>query len=68
MSHQTADQGNHRGFKIIPKSINNTTSVPLECTSPWAGFELTTLVVMCTDCIGSKSNYHMIMTMTAPRP
>ena len=31
------------------------------------GFELTTLVVIGTDCIGScKSNYNMIMTMTAP--
>jgi len=31
------------------------------------GFELTTLVVMGTDCIGSfKSNYHMITTTTAP--
>jgi len=29
----------------------------------WAGFELTTLVVICTDCIGSyKSNYHTITT------
>ena len=28
-----------------------------------SGFELTTLVVMCTDCIGSyKSNYHTITT------
>jgi hypothetical protein len=33
----------------------------IECTSPWAGFELTTLVVIRTDCIGSyKSNYHAI--------
>ena len=32
----------------------------------WKGFELTTLVVIGTDCIGScKSNYHMIMTTTA---
>jgi hypothetical protein len=32
-----------------------------------AGFELTTLVVIGTDCIGSyKSNYHTIMTMSAP--
>jgi hypothetical protein len=30
------------------------------------GFELTTLVVIGTDCIGSyKYNYHMIMTITA---
>jgi hypothetical protein len=34
----------------------------------WAGFELTTLVVIGTDCIGSyKSNYHTITTTTAPR-
>jgi len=31
------------------------------------GFELTTLVVIGTDCTGScKSNYHMITTMTTP--
>ena len=35
----------------------------------WVGFELTMLVVMDTDCIGSyKSNYHTIMTTTAPLP
>ena len=33
----------------------------------WAGFELTTLVVIDTDCIGSyKSNHHTMMTTTAP--
>ena len=33
----------------------------------WARFELTTLVVIGTDCIGScKSNYHKIMTTTTP--
>ena len=33
----------------------------------WSRFELTTLVVIGTDCIGScKSNYHMIMTTKAP--
>jgi len=32
----------------------------------WTGFELTTSVVIETDCIGScKSYYHMIATMTA---
>ena len=31
------------------------------------GFELTTLVVIGTDCTGScKSNYHIITTMTTP--
>ena len=37
-------------------------------TSPWTGLELTTLVVIGTDCVGSyKSNYHAITTTTAPR-
>ena len=41
------------------KSHNVVSSTPL----PWAGFELTTLVVIGTDCIGSCiSNYHTIMT------
>ena len=32
-----------------------------------SGLELTTLVVIDTDCIGScKSNYHTITTMTTP--
>jgi len=34
----------------------------------WAGFELTTLVVIGTDYIGSyKSNYHTITTTTAQK-
>ena len=36
-------------------------------TSPWSRFELTTSVVISTDCIGScKSNYHTITATTAP--
>ena len=36
-------------------------------SSPWAGVEPTTSVVIGTDCIGScKSNYHMITATTAP--
>ena len=36
-----------------------------EYTSQWAGFELTLLVVIATNCIGScKSNYHTITWMT----
>ena len=36
-------------------------------TSPWAGVELTTSVVIATDCIGScKSNYHTITATTTP--
>jgi hypothetical protein len=35
--------------------------------SPWSRFELTTSVVIGTDCIGScKSNYHTITTTMAP--
>jgi hypothetical protein len=35
-------------------------------TSPWTGFELTTLVVIGTDCIGIfKSSYHAITTTMA---
>ena len=40
----------------------------IEYTSPWAGLELTTFVVIGTDCIGSyKSNYHTITTTTFPQ-
>ena len=36
-------------------------------TSPWAGIESTTSVVIDTDCTGScKSNYHTITATTAP--
>jgi hypothetical protein len=36
-------------------------------TSPWWRFELTTSVVIGTDCIGScKSNYHMLTATAAP--
>jgi hypothetical protein len=37
-------------------------------TSPWSRFELTTSVVIDTDCIGNcKSNNHAITATTAPR-
>ena len=37
----------------------------IKCTSQWTGSELTTLVVIGTDCTGScKSNYHLITTTT----
>jgi len=35
-------------------------------TSPWSRFELRTSVVIGTDSIGSKSNYHTITTTTYP--
>ena len=39
----------------------------IEYTSPWPRFELTTLLVRCTDCIcNCKSNYHTITAMSAP--
>ena len=48
------------------KSLTNfITECCIEYTPPWTGLELTTLVVIETDCIGSyKSNYHT--TTTAP--
>jgi hypothetical protein len=36
-------------------------------TSPWSKFKLTTSVVIGTDCIGSKSNYHTTTATTVPR-
>jgi len=41
--------------------INFITWCWIKYTLPWTGFQLTTLVVIGTDCIGSwKSNHHMI--------
>ena len=40
----------------------------VEYTSPWTGFKLTTLSVICTDYKGScKSNVHTMTTTTVPR-
>jgi len=44
----------------------NITLCCIEYTLLWAGFELVALVVIGTDWIGSKSNYHTITTTTAP--
>ena len=45
------------------KLTNFVTLCCIKYTLPWMGFELTTLVVIGTDCIGScKSNYHTITT------
>jgi hypothetical protein len=47
--------------------INCTTQCCIEYTSPLSGFDLTTLVVIGTDCTGScKSNFRMITTTTTP--
>jgi hypothetical protein len=58
---------NHRAVAI--KSLTKLiTRCCIEYTSPWAGFELTTSVVIGSDFIGScKSNYHTITTTTAPK-
>jgi len=56
-----------------PEKTNNLSQVTdkldhiMLYTLPWSRFELTTSVVIGTDCIGScKSNYHTIMATTAP--
>ena len=48
------------------KSVTNLINIILyRVHLACAGFELTTLVLICTDCIGScKSNYHTITTTT----
>jgi len=47
------------------KSLTNyITKFCIEYTSPWMGFELTTLVVINID--SCKPKYHAITTMTAP--
>jgi hypothetical protein len=50
------------------KSLTNfITYCCIEYILSWAGLELTALVVIGTDCIGSgKSNYYTIKTMTTP--
>ena len=49
------------------KSLTNfITYGCIEYISPWAGFELTTSMVLGTDCAGScKSNYHTIRATSA---
>ena len=50
----------------IPTCCKSLKSLMLY-TLPWSGFELTTSVVIGTDCMSScKSNYHTITAMTAP--
>ena len=59
-----------KGYSSIGREIRSTQRNHqfvnyIEYNTPWAGFELTTLVVINTDCIGScKSNYHTITTTT----
>jgi hypothetical protein len=50
-----------------PNKLYHIMLYQVRFSSPLAGFEPTTLVVIGTDCIGScKSNYHTITTMSAP--
>ena len=52
----------------LPQVTNKLYHIMLY-TSPCSRFELTTLVVIGTDCIGScKSNYHTITATTALKP
>jgi hypothetical protein len=52
--------------KSLTNLSHNVVWTCIQYTSSWMGLELTTLVVIGTDCIGScNSNYHMIMTTTA---
>ena len=61
-----------RGNRSIPGESRRLPQVTeklyhiMLCTSNWAGFELTTSVVIGTDCVDScKTNYHTITTTTA---
>ena len=64
-------EGNRRTRRKPPTCRKPLTTFITKCcikyTSPWAGFVLTTLVVIGNDRIGSHiSNYHTITTTTAP--
>jgi hypothetical protein len=55
---------NHRPVTSNWQTLSHNV-VHVVCTSPWKGFQLTTLVVIGTDCTDScKSNYHTFMTTT----
>ena len=55
---------NHRPVASHSQTLSQNV---VHLTAPWSRFELTTSVVIGTDCIGScKSNYHTITAMTAP--
>ena len=56
-------------FMMLNATFNNIPVITccIEYTPPWARFELTTVVVIGTNCTCScKSNYHTITTTTAP--
>jgi hypothetical protein len=61
-------------LSFIGGGNRSTRKKPITCHKsqtnfePSAGFKLTTLIVIATDCIGNyKTNYHTVMTTTAPR-
>ena len=59
--------GNRRTQRKPPTCRKSLTYHIMLSTSPWLRFELTTSVVIGTDCMGScKSNYNTITSMTAP--
>jgi hypothetical protein len=63
--------GNWNTRRNPPACHKSLTNFIMECwienTSPWTGFELVTLVMICTDCTGTcRPNYHTITTTTAP--
>jgi hypothetical protein len=52
---------------LVTSQLQTLSHNVVSSTLAWAGFKLTTLVVIGTDCTGScKSNYNMITAMTAP--
>jgi hypothetical protein len=65
-----------KSFMVFNATFNNISVISWQVTdklyhimlytSPWSRFELTTSVVIDTECIGSKSNYHTITAMMAP--
>jgi hypothetical protein len=51
----------------LPQVTDNLYHIIYQVHLTWMGFELTSLVVIGTDCIGScKSNYHTITATTTP--
>jgi hypothetical protein len=64
---QFIGEGNRRKPPTCRKSLTLYNIMLYQVHLGWAVFKLTTLVAICTDCIGSyKSNYHRITTMMAP--
>jgi hypothetical protein len=57
---------NHRPVASYWQTLSH--NVVIDYTSPWTWFEITTLVVIGTDCTGGcKSNFHTITSMMAPQ-